>query len=321
MSARLARTGLLAALAGALILPMNESPSAAPLAEGKGDLVTFTNAPFPYDGMIPIKEIPFIDVIEGNRRGHTSPRAGKVYWEDETYSDRRSIVYFPAGFDLDRAGLIVVFLHGNGATLERDVVARQQVPRQIAESGLNAVLLAPQFAYDAIDSSSGNFWTPGFFARYLDEASTRMAEVYGDRSARAAFARMPVVLVAYSGGYNPAAYAAATGGAEDRIAGVILIDALYAEEDKFADWIARNRGHAFLFSAYTKSAAPNNATLRKLLNDRGVNAGRRAPRRLAPGTVAIYAMNPNLDHDDLVTSAWVKDPIAWSLARIDGYRR
>jgi hypothetical protein len=314
------RRAVIAALTG-LALAMTTTVSAAPLAEGRGDLVPFTNSPFPYDGIVPIKDVPFLDAAEGDRRGHNTPRAGKVYWEDETYSDRRSVIYFPAGFDLARPAVIVVFFHGNGATLERDVVARQQVPRQIVDSGLNAVLLAPQFAYDALDSSSGNFWTPGFFARYLDEASGKMAEVYGDPSARSAFAEMPVVLVAYSGGYNPAAYAAAVGGAEDRIAGVILIDALYAEEDKFADWIARNNERAFLFSAYTKSAAPSNATLRKLLSERGVDFGRRAPRRLTPGTVILYATNPDLDHDDLVTRAWVKDPVAWSLARIPGFER
>ncbi len=315
-SLRLAASGL------ALALAMTATrATAAPLAEGKGGLVAFANAPFPYDGMIPIKDIPFIDVTEAGRRGHTVPRAGKVYWEDETYSDRRSIVYFPAGFDLAIPGVIIVYFHGNGATLERDVVARQQVPRQLAESGLNAVLLAPQFATDAPDSSSGNFWTPGFFARYLDEASAKMAEVYGDPSARSVFAEMPVVLLAYSGGYNPAAYAAALGNAGDRIRGIILIDALYAEEDKFAGWIEQNRSHAFFFSAYTKSAAASNATLRKLLSDAGIDFARRAPRNLTPGTVAFLATNPDLDHDDLVTRAWVNDPVAWLLARLDGFPR
>jgi len=315
------RDSLRLAASGLALAMTTTRPAAAPLAEGNGGLVVFQNAPFPYDGMIPIKDIPFIDVTEGGRRGHTVPRAGKVYWEDETYSDRRSIVYFPAGFDLSKPAAIVVFFHGNGATLERDVVARQQVPRQLAESGLNAVLLAPQFATDAPDSSSGNFWTPVFFARYLDEASAKMAEVYGAPAMRAAFAKLPVVLLAYSGGYNPAAYAAAVGGAEDRIRGMILLDALYAEEDRFSAWIERNRGHAFFFSAYTKSAAASNATLRKLLSDAGIDFTRRAPRELAPGTIAFLATNPNLDHNDLVTRAWVKDPVAWTLARVTGFPR
>ena len=50
---------------------------------------------------------------------------------------------------------------------------------------------------------------------------------------------MPVILVAYSGGYLPAAFALAQGGAGERVRGVVLLDALYGEEDKFADWIER----------------------------------------------------------------------------------
>ena len=47
--------------------------------------------------------------------------------------------------------MIVVFFHGNGATLERDVRDRQMVPQQISDSGVNAVLLAPQMAVDAAE--------------------------------------------------------------------------------------------------------------------------------------------------------------------------
>ncbi|MCB1501277.1 MAG: alpha/beta hydrolase [Bauldia sp.] len=315
------RRGLLRAGIGLAALSAVRPAGARPMTTPRTALVPFASSPFPYDGIVPVKDIPFLDASEGKRRGHTSPRAGKVYWQDETYSDRRSLVYVPAGFDLARPALIVVFFHGNAATLERDVVARQGVPRQLAASGLNAVLLAPQFAVDALDSSSGNFWTPGGFGRYLDEAAGKLADAYGDPAARATFATLPVVIVAYSGGYNAAAYAAGVGGADGRLAGVVLIDALYAEEDRLADWIARNRETAFLFSAYTKSAAPNNAVLRTLLDARSVAYTVRRPKRLTPGSVTFLATDPDLDHNDLVTHAWVDDPIAWTLARIPGYPR
>ena len=315
------RRGFLCAGAGVAALSAARAAGAAAMSDSRTALVPFAASPFPYDGLVPVKEVPFLDASQGKRRGHTSPRAGRVYWQDETYSDQRSLVYFPAGFDLAKPAVVVVFFHGNAATLERDVVARQGVPRQLAASGLNAVLLAPQFAVDALDSSSGRFWTQGGFGRYLDEASGKLAEVYGDPGARDAFARLPVVIVAYSGGYNAAAYAAGVGGIDERLAGVVLIDALYAEEDRFADWIARNHGHAFLFSAYTKSAAASNATLRTLLDERAVPYTRRRPKRLTPGTVAFLATDPELDHNDLVTRAWVDDPLAWTLARIPDYPR
>ena len=115
--------------------------------------------------------MPFLDAADGERHGHTSLRGG-IYWEDQTYSDRRVLLYIPKGFDPRRPALIVVFFHGNGATLARDVRDRQQVPRQVAESGLNAVLVAPQFAVDALDSSAGRFWEPGVFAQFLARPGT-----------------------------------------------------------------------------------------------------------------------------------------------------
>ena len=81
----------------------------------------------------------------------------------------------------------MLYLHGQGATLERDVMVRQAVPRQIAESGQNVALVAPQLALDAANSSAGNFWKPGHFAAYIDEAAERLMRLYGDRRAGAQF--------------------------------------------------------------------------------------------------------------------------------------
>ena len=71
----------------------------------------------------------------------------------------------------------MVFFHGNGATLERDVLAQQLVPQQIPDSGVNAVLLAPQLAVDAADSSAGKFWQPGGFKRFMDELVAHLARL------------------------------------------------------------------------------------------------------------------------------------------------
>jgi hypothetical protein len=177
-----------------------------PLKEAKTQFVAFNASIFPYRSVVPDTNKPFLDARDGAKRGHTSLR-GEVYWEQTTYSDRRSLLYLPAGYDPQRPSLIVLFLHGQGAVLERDVVNRQAVPRQIAESGQNVALVAPQLAVDAADSSAGNFWRPGHFAAYIDEAAERLMRLYGDRRVGAHFNQAPVVVVAYSGGYLSAAYA------------------------------------------------------------------------------------------------------------------
>jgi hypothetical protein len=291
----------------------------APMSAAKIQLVPFDNSPFPYSGPVPDKDVTFLDVVNGERRGHTAPRGG-VYWEDPTYSDRRALLAIPRGFDVRRPAVIVVFFHGNLATLTRDVRNRQQVPRQIEQSGLNAVLVAPQFAVDALDSSSGRFWEPGAFARFLDEAAERLARLHGDPRARTAFAQAPVVIVGYSGGYNPAAFAVAVGGANDRLLGVVLLDGLFAEIDKFADWLAK-RPAAFFFTAYGTTARSEHAELQRMLTARGVGYQTALPAQLTPGSITFHAVGDAVRHVDFVTQAWVKDPLKAVLARIPGYAR
>lgn len=289
-----------------------------PLKEAKTQLVAFNASPFPYRGLVPGTNKPFLDVREGKRRGHTTLR-GDVCWEDMTYSDRRSLLYLPAGYNPQLPSLMVLFLHGQGATLERDVMARQAVPRQIAQSGKNVALVAPQLAFDAADSSAGNFWRAGHLATYIDEAAERLMRLYGDKRVGPHFNAAPVVIVSYSGGYLSAAYALQRGGAPYRIKGVVLLDSLYGDEDKFAGWIAARRRLGFLLSAYTDSTRNENATLESLLARRRIPYASALPKTLAPGTMAFVACGGIDLHGDFVTHAWTADPVKQALTMIPGY--
>ena len=218
--------------------PGGKPQGVASVDGAKVEFAAFQNSAFPYRGLIPNyqetgRTRPFFDVDDNGRLGHSSPRGG-LLWEDETYNDRTVLLAAPQNFDPGRPGVIIVFFHGNMATLERDVVARQQIVRQLADSGLNGVLVAPQLALDAPNSSAGRFWSPGGFAAFLNEAEGKLGEFYPN--ARGAFRRMPVVIVAYSGGYLPAVYSLTVGGEGGRVRGVVLLDALYGEKDKFVRW-------------------------------------------------------------------------------------
>lgn len=315
-----------ALLLGALLMPtaahaQTKSPARKPPPpprEANTQLVAFDASPFPYRGFIPDTTRPFLDARADKRRGHTTSR-GDVYWEDTAYSDRRSLLYLPPSFDPARPVLIVLYLHGQGATLERDVVLRQAVPRQVAASGQNIALVAPQLAFDAADSSAGNFWRGGHFAKYLDEAAERLMRLEGRRQSGRAFNLASVVIVAYSGGYLSTAYALERGGANHRVKGVILMDALYGDEDKFAAWFAARRRQAFLLSAYTDSTKEENATLQGLLTKRRIPFTRSLPKILSPGTAAFVATGGLDMHGDFVTRAWTPDPLEKALAMIPGY--
>jgi hypothetical protein len=216
--------------------------------------------------------------------------------------------------------VMIVYLHGNMTNLEGVVHRQQQVPRQVSQSGLNAVLAAPQFAVNALDSSAGRFYEAGRLRRFVEEAGVRLARLNGDARARAAIESLPVILVAYSGGYAPAAWAAHQGGIGDRLRGIILFDALYAELDKFAAWIERRRS-AFFVSAYSRSARDENAALQALLAERRINFLTTLPQRLGPGRVVFVATPEEVLHGEFMNRAWVDDPLRDVLARIPGYPR
>ncbi|PWT92022.1 MAG: alpha/beta hydrolase [Proteobacteria bacterium] len=268
--------------------------SLSPVKQAQTRLIGFENSAFPYFG--------------------SNPRSGGGGYASGRYSDNRVLVHVPAEFDARKPAVIIVYFHGHGATLERDVRDRQLLPKQISESGVNAVLVAPQLAYDAADSSAGKFWERGGFKRFMAEAAENLARMYGDPRSAEAFSKMPVVIVAYSGGFLTAASCLQVGGLGSRVRGVVLLDALYGEFDKFSSWIANNRS-AFFVSAYTPHNKRRDDDLARILKDKGIPIVHELNGPLRPGTVAFLSTE-GLSHRDFVTLAWTDHPVKDVLARL-----
>jgi hypothetical protein len=286
----------------------------APRPDDLTTLVSMKSSAFPYFGNNPASDAPFLNIAKGDRRGHRS-YSGRVYWQDETYSDSRVLLHVPETFDIRKPGVIVVFFHGNGATLERDVRDRQLVPQQISESGANAVLLAPQLAVDAADSSAGKFWQPGGFKRFINESADQLARVYGDPNAAKTFAKMPIVIVGYSGGFLPTAWSLEVGGISDQVRGVFLLDAVYGELDKFASWIENHRS-SFFVSSYTHYTARRDQELMHMLRAKGIAVSQDVDAPLRPGSVVFVETPEGVTHRDYVTHAWTRNPVEQVLSKM-----
>jgi hypothetical protein len=289
-------------------------PYQRPPHEDMTTLVSLKSSAFPYYGNNPRTDAPFLNASDGERRGHRS-YSGRVLWQDTTFNDNRTLMHVPENFDIRKPGVIVVFFHGNGATLERDVRDRQLVPRQITESGVNAVLLAPQLAVDAADSSAGKFWQPGGLKRFVNESADHLAEMYGDPATAKAFANMPVIIVGYSGGFVPTAWSLEVGGLGNRVRGVILLDALYGELDKFASWVEKNRT-GFFVSSYTHYTASRDHELMHMLREKGIAVSDDMDGPLRPGSVLFVQTPEGVRHRDYVTHAWTHNPIKEVLVKM-----
>jgi hypothetical protein len=290
------------------------APYQRPAREEQTTLVSLKSSAFPYLGNNPRTDEPFLNVTNGDRRGHRG-LGGKVFWQDETYNDNRVLMHVPENFDVRKPGVIVVFFHGNGATLERDVRDRQLVPQQISDAGVNAVLLAPQLAVDAADSSAGKFWQRGGLKRFVTESSEHLARLYGDPGTAQTFANMPVVIVGYSGGFMPAAWSLEVGGLGSRVRGVFLLDAVYGELDKFASWIVDNRS-GFFVSAYTRYTKRHDNELMQMLKEKGIAIAEDMDGPLRPGSVVFVETPEGVTHRDYVTHAWTENPVKEVLVKM-----
>ncbi|MGA9087857.1 MAG: alpha/beta hydrolase [Bradyrhizobium sp.] len=289
-------------------------PYQRPPREDHTTLVSLKSSAFPYFGNNPRTDQPFLNVSNGERRGHRS-YSGRVLWQDQTFNDNRVLMHVPENFDIRKPGVIVIFFHGNGATLERDVRDRQLVPQQISDSGVNAVLLAPQLAVDAADSSAGKFWQPGGLKRFVTESADHLARLYGDPSAAKAFANMPVIIVGYSGGFVPTAWSLEVGGLGNRVRGVFLLDAVYGELDKFASWIENNRS-GFFVSSYTHYTARHDQELMRMIRAKGIAVSEDIDGPLRPGSVVFVETPEGVTHRSYVTHAWTRDPVKEVLVKM-----
>ena len=278
----------------------------------------FASSPFPLHRDRGRSGQHFFDVRDGARRGRTT-RHGVVCWEDQTYAQSQVLLALPSNFDASRPATLVVYLHGNRARLDRDVMQRQQLPRQVREAAINAVLVAPQFALDAADSSAGRFAVRGVFRAFVDEALQALDALRvrraGTNAPPSLLAQASVIIVAYSGGYCPAAAALKVGRAAARVRGVVLLDALYDHAALFAGWVTSPPRRAFLVSAYTHSTRPGNVRLRALLEQQHqpYTLGLRA--QLAPGSTCLVPLGGAVEHAEVATRAWCIDPVTDILRR------
>lgn len=139
---------------------------------------------------------------------------------------------------------LVVHFHGHNSTAER-AIAAHQLREQLFDSKQNAILVVPELAVLAPDSSAGKLETPGAFGRLIDDVLATLA----GREARNALGKSApgsgstpgrICISAHSGGYHAAACAIRAGGV--KVHEVYLFDALYADTEVFRDWVIAGRG-------------------------------------------------------------------------------
>jgi hypothetical protein len=196
------------------------------------------------------------------------------------YGDDTVIVFVPAHYRYRREEGVaaLVHFHGHNTAAERAMVAHE-LREQLADSKQNAVLVVPQLALFAADSSCGRLEAPGGLAHLLGDALAAAAiegrTTLGDTAFAPDAALGTTCLSAHSGGYHAAACSLRSGGVE--VNETYLFDALYYDVEVFRDWVASRRGEPLrrrhkLVSYFTEGGTTEalNGALRQQLDRAGV---------------------------------------------------
>jgi hypothetical protein len=196
------------------------------------------------------------------------------------YRDDTVIVFVPSHYRFhdDEGVATLVHMHGHTTTAERAMVAHQ-LREQVADSKQNALLVVPQLAVMAADSSCGRLESAGGLQRLLEEVVVTVSHEGRTTLGETAFPREAglgtACLSAHSGGYHAAACCLRGGGVDVRE--TYLFDALYAETDTFRDWVVARHGEPLhrrhkLVSYFTEGAQTeaNDRLLRAELEHAGV---------------------------------------------------
>lgn len=273
------------------------------------------HAPFPYDGMVGDSNLPFFD--------HVDPVSGQLmhtvsemvsYPESPHYQDNRVLIHLPPTFQPDRPFEIFLFFHGHHTELNRTLVEEMALLQQLNAVGRNLVVVAPQMALDAADSSPGKFYRSQGVQKMIQDLSwvvgQEMGQPLADRIDSA-----PVILAAFSGGYRALAYTLDRGFAErserdKRLRGVILLDGLYGEWEKFADWLSHPGRCGFFVNLYGSTTTPLSVRVQEHLEAHGIPWSDTLQEKIKPQ--GIYLLPVETPHQAIC----LLGPPPWPLMEI-----
>jgi hypothetical protein len=246
--------------------PSHPAPKGAPRPLRGTFVERLETAPYPYDGRYGDSDQDFFDHVDpvSGERFHTNRYELRLA-EKAHYRDNSVLFHVPKQFDPGKPLIYVVFFHAIKTDINKSN-RDHALARQVEASGRNVILVMPQLAKDAPDSSAGKFFQGNAFRGFMTEAAEVLTRKLGE-SCRGALARAPIVLAAFSGGYKATAYVLDRGGLDERIIGVLLLDALYEDVDKFQRWIQANSDRVFFVSIYGQGECEvNTRVLARQLN-------------------------------------------------------
>ena len=185
--------------------------------EGKGKSLRFTSA----HSMFP-------DSLR-----NTVPRVydGKTYNTADHYSDSSLYVFVPDYFDPSKPFSYVCWFHGWSNTID-SALAFFKLRQQFYDAGKNAIFVFPEGPVNAPDSYAGKFEKPGNFDHFVEDINRKLVH---ENILKPGQFPNNMVYAGHSGAYRVISFLLLY--ATKPCKGILLFDALYSEQEKFAMYL------------------------------------------------------------------------------------
>ncbi|MDE3144137.1 MAG: hypothetical protein KGL19_08280 [Bacteroidota bacterium] len=168
---------------------------------------------------------------------------GKTYSAKEHYSDSSAYIFVPDHFDKTKPFQFVLWFHGWGNNIDSALI-QYKLQQQFYDAHLNAIFIFPEGPKNSPDSYAGKFEKADTFNFFMKEVNTfLLKEKIINKNI------VPKMIYAgHSGAYRVIAYLLLHSSYQCK--GILLFDALYAEQEKFAIYLQQH-SNCKLIDIYT----------------------------------------------------------------------
>ena len=176
-----------------------------------------------------------------------------LYNTADHYSDSSVIIIAPKNFNAKKKADMIFWFHGWNNNIDSALV-RYGLSRQFTESGTNAVLVLAETAKDAPDSYGGKLEQKNTFKGLVNDVLKKLVRIH---VISPGCSTGNIILAGHSGAYEVMANILQNGNVP--VNEVILFDALYADTDKFLNWLTTDNDHRFI-NLYTNDGGTYDET-------------------------------------------------------------
>jgi len=214
----------------------------------------------------------------GRSQGHLYNKV--LYNAADHYSDSSVIIITPKNFKAKKKVDMIFWFHGWGNNIDT-ALTEYGLSRQFAEAGVNGVLVLPETTKNAPDSYGGKLEQKNTFRSLVNDVLKKLAGMHiisGNAHAG------NIILAGHSGAYRVMAHILQNG--NEPVNEVILFDALYADTDKFMDWLTADRDHRFI-NLYTDHGGTFDETkaMMQQVKNANMTADSLEEAQVTPGTI------------------------------------